>query len=220
MAIAQLSGVVRSGRGKGAARSVRRDGQVPAVIYGHKRAPQSLAINTRELEKLLEHISAENTVIELSLDGRKSRTLIREIQRHPFKKQILHVDFQELVAGEKVIVRLPIILMGIPEGVRMEGGVLDQTLRDLEVEVDPANIPNHVEVDVSALIIGSSLHVSDIVLPDGVEIVGEADASVCVVAAPRAAIETVAAAESETGDEPEVIGKAKDDEDEGAGAKK
>ncbi len=220
MAIAQLSGVVRSGKGKGAARSVRRDGQVPAVIYGHKRAPQSLAINTRELEKLLEHISAENTVIELSLDGRKSRTLIREIQRHPFKKQILHVDFQELVAGEKVIVRLPIILMGVPEGVRMDGGVLDQTLRDLEVEVDPANIPNHVEVDVSALIIGSSLHVSDIVLPDGVEIVGEADASVCVVAAPRAAIETVAAAEGETGDEPEVIGKAKDDEDEGAGAKK
>ncbi|MEJ7758742.1 MAG: 50S ribosomal protein L25 [Gemmatimonadaceae bacterium] len=220
MAIAQLSGVVRSGRGKGAARSVRRDGQVPAVIYGHKRAPQSLAINTRELEKLLEHISAENTVIELSLDGRNSRTLIREIQRHPFKKQILHVDFQELVAGEKVIVRLPIILMGVPEGVRMDGGVLDQTLRDLEVEVDPANIPNHVEVDVSALIIGSSLHVSDIVLPDGVEVVGEADASVCVVAAPRAAIETVAAAEGETGDEPEVIGKAKDDEDEGAGAKK
>ena len=220
MAIAQLSGVVRSGRGKGAARSVRRDGQVPAVIYGHKRAPQSLAINTRELEKLLEHISAENTVIELSLDGRNSRTLIREIQRHPFKKQILHVDFQELVAGEKVIVRLPIILMGVPEGVRMDGGVLDQTLRDLEVEVDPANIPNHVEVDVSALIIGSSLHVSDIVLPEGVEIVGEADASVCVVAAPRAAIETVAAVEGETGDEPEVIGKAKDDEDEGAGAKK
>ncbi len=102
----------------------------------------------------------------------------------------------------------------------MDGGVLDQTLRDLEVEVDPANIPNHVEVDVSALIIGSSLHVSDIVLPEGVEIVGEADASVCVVAAPRAAIETVAAAEGETGDEPEVIGKAKDDEDEGAGVKK
>jgi len=220
MAIAQLSGVARSSTGKGAARAVRRDGRVPAVIYGHSRAPQSLAINTRELEKLLEHISAENTVIDLSVDGRSSRTLIREIQRHPYKRQILHVDFQELVAGEKVIVRLPIILMGVPEGVRMDGGVLDQTLRELEVEVDPANIPNHVEVDVSALIIGSSLHVSDIVLPEGVEIVGESDASVCVVAAPRAAIETVAAAEDETGDEPEVIGKAKDDEDEAAGSKK
>ena len=104
MATAPLSGSVRDNTGKGAARSVRRDGQVPAVIYGHGRDPQSLAINTRELEKLLEHISAENTVIDLSFDGKSSRTLIREIQRHPFKRQILHVDFQELVAGEKVIV--------------------------------------------------------------------------------------------------------------------
>ncbi|MEO5580436.1 MAG: 50S ribosomal protein L25, partial [Gemmatimonadaceae bacterium] len=98
MATAQLSGTVRENTGKGAARSVRRGGQVPAVIYGHGREPQSLAINTRELEKLLEGISAENTVIDLSFDGKSSRTLIREIQRHPFKRQILHVDFQELVA--------------------------------------------------------------------------------------------------------------------------
>ncbi|MEO5580727.1 MAG: 50S ribosomal protein L25, partial [Gemmatimonadaceae bacterium] len=164
--------------------------------------------------------SAENTVIDLSFDGKSSRTLIREIQRHPFKRQILHVDFQELVAGEKVIVRLPIILMGTPDGVRMDGGVLDQTLRELEVEVDPANIPNHVEVDVTALIIGSSVHVSDLVLPEGVEIIGDTDASVCVVAAPRAAIETVAAEEGEADAEPEVIGKVKADEDEAAGTKK
>lgn len=220
MATAQLSGIVRDSTGKGAARSVRRDGQVPAVIYGHGREPQSLAINTRELEKLLEHISAENTVIDLAFDGKSSRTLIREIQRHPFKRQILHVDFQELVAGEKVIVRLPIVLMGVPDGVRMDGGVLDQTLRELEVEVDPANIPNHVEVDVTSLIIGSSLHVSDIPLPDGVVVVGDAEGSVCVVSAPRAAIETVAAPEDEAGDEPEVIRKAKADEDEAAAAKK
>lgn len=220
MATAQLSGAIRENAGKGAARSARRDGKVPAVIYGHGREPQSLTIDTRELEKLLEHISAENTVIDLSLDGRSSRTLIREIQRHPFKRQILHVDFQELVAGEKVVVRLPIILMGVPDGVRMDGGVLDQTLRELEVEVDPSNIPNHVEVDVTSLIIGSSLHVSDIVLPEGVEVVGESDASVCVVIAPRAAIETVAPAEGETGAEPEVIRKTKADEDEAAGAKK
>ncbi len=220
MATAQLSGTLRENTGKGAARSVRRGGQIPAVIYGHGREPQSLAINTRELEKLLEGISAENTVIDLSVDGKSSRTLIREIQRHPFKRQILHVDFQELVAGEKVIVRLPIILMGTPDGVRMDGGVLDQTLRELEVEVDPANIPNHVEVDVTSLVIGSSVHVSDLVLPEGVEVVGDTDASVCVVAAPRAAIETVAAEEGEEGAEPEVIGKVKAEEDEDAGSKK
>ena len=217
MASAQLSGSARDNRGKGVARSLRSAGSVPAVIYGHGREPQSLSINTRELEKLLDHISAENTVIDLTVDGKSARTLIREIQRHPFKKQILHVDFQELVAGEKVIVRLPIVLMGVPAGVRMDGGILDQTLRELEVEVDPSNIPNHVEVDVTELTIGSSVHVSDLTLPDGVEIVGDGDASVCVVSAPRAVVEATPAEETEAMTaEPEVIRAKKTDEEEGA----
>lgn len=214
MASAQLSGSVRENRGKGVARSLRTSGRVPAIIYGHGREPQSLSIDTRELEKLLSHISAENTVIDLSVDGKSARTLIREIQRHPFKKQILHVDFQELVAGEKVIVRVPIVLMGVPAGVRMDGGVLDQTLRELEVEVDPANIPNHIEVDVNELTIGSSVHVSDITLPEGVEIVGDEDASVCVVSAPRAAVEETAVEAEEAPAEPEVIRAKKPDEEE------
>lgn len=215
MASAQLSGSARDSRGKGVARSLRGSGRIPAVIYGHGREPQSLSIDTRELEKLLSRISAENTVIDLTVDGKSARTLIREIQRHPFKRQILHVDFQELVAGEKVIVRLPIILMGVPAGVRMDGGILDQTLRELEVEVDPSNIPNHVEVDVSELTIGSSVHVSDITLPEGVEIVGDEEASVCVVSAPRAVVEAVPAEEAEAPAEPEVIRAKKTDEEEG-----
>ncbi len=215
MASANLSVVARENSGKGAARSLRREGRVPAVIYGHGREPKSLSINTRDLEKLLEHISAENTVIDLDLDGTNSRTLIREIQRHPFKRQILHVDFQELVAGEKVIVRVPVILIGVPDGVRMDGGILDQTMRELEVEVDPSNIPNHIEVDVTKMVIGSSLHVSDITLPDGVEVVAEEDASVAVVSAPRAAVEAAATDETEAGAEPEVIRAKKPDEEEG-----
>jgi len=215
MASAQLSATPRDGTGKGSARSLRAQGQVPAIIYGHGREPQPLAIDTRELEKLLSKISAESTVIELSMDGKSARTLIREIQRHPFKRQILHVDFQELVAGEKVTVRIPIVLSGVPEGVRVDGGILDQVMRELEIEVDPANIPNHVEVDVNPLRIGDSVHVRDIALPEGVELVGEADSTVCVVSAPRAVVETVAATEEvEVAAEPEVIGKAKKEEEE------
>jgi large subunit ribosomal protein L25 len=216
MASANLSVSTRDSSGKGSARSLRKSGRVPAVIYGHGREPQTLSINTRDLEKLLEHISAENTVIDLDLDGRNSRTLIREIQRHPFKRQILHVDFQELVAGEKVIVRVPVILVGVPDGVRMDGGILDQTMRELEVEVDPANIPNHIEVDVTKMVIGSSLHVSDITLPEGVEVVAEEDASVAVVSAPRAVVEAVATEEAAAGAEPEVIRAKKPDEEEPA----
>ena len=221
MASAQLSATPRDGTGKGAARSLRASGRIPGVIYGHGREPQALAIDNRELEKLLSKISAESTVIELTLDGKSAQTLIREIQRHPFKRQILHVDFQELVAGEKITVRLPIVLSGVPDGVRQDGGVLDQTLRELEVEVDPASIPSHIEIDVTPLKIGDSIHVRDVKLPEGVEVVTELDSSVCVVSAPRAVVEeTVATEEPATTLEPEVIRKAKTDEDEEEAEKK
>jgi large subunit ribosomal protein L25 len=219
MASANLSANARGNGGKGASRKLRGEGRVPAVVYGHGRDPQALSINTRELERLLDHISAESTVIDLDIDGKASRTLIREIQRHPFKRQILHVDFQELVAGEKISVSIPIVLIGVPDGVRMDGGILDQTMRELEIEVDPSNIPNHIEIDVTRLTIGSSVHVREIPLPDGVEVLDDEDASVCVVSAPRAAIEETAAAvegEAEAAAEPEVIRAKKPDEEEGS----
>jgi large subunit ribosomal protein L25 len=212
MANASLPASTRQDTGKGAARALRRSGQVPAVIYGHAREPQALAIPTRELERLLGRISAESTVVELSLDGRTARTLIREIQRHPFKRDILHVDFQELVAGEKVTVNVPIVLVGTAEGVRA-GGIMDQVLRELSIEVDPVNMPNHIDVDVSQLTIGHSLHVSDLTIPDGVTVLDDEDATVVTVAAPKVAEEEPAQAEAETSAEPEVIRKAKTEEE-------
>lgn len=213
MANASLTATPRAGTGKGAARALRRDGQVPAVIYGHARDPQSLAINTRELERLLGRISAANTVVELGVDGRMTRTLIREIQRHPFKRSILHVDFLELVAGEKVTVTVPLVLIGTPEGVRVDGGVMDQVLRELQIEVDPANMPNHIDVDVTNVTIGHSLHVSDLTIPEGVTVLDDESATVVTVAAPKVAEETPETAEVEVGAEPEVIRKAKTDEE-------
>lgn len=216
MASAQLSASARENGGKGVARKLRSEGRIPAIIYGHGREPLSLSINGRELDRLLDHIAAEATVIELDIDGTPARTLIREIQRHSFKRQILHVDFQELVAGEKISVRLPIILVGVPDGVRMDGGILDQTMRELNVEVDPSDIPNHVAVDVTKLTIGSSIHVSDITLPEGITVLDDEDASVCVVSAPRAVIEETAATETaEASPEPEVIRAKKPEESEG-----
>jgi large subunit ribosomal protein L25 len=221
MATVSFNATAREGTGKGAARSLRRQGQVPAVIYGHGREPISLSLNARDLDKLLGHIQAESTVIDISVGGQTAKTLIREIQRHPIKRQILHVDFQALVAGEKVTVSIPIVLNGIPEGVRLEGGVMDQTLRELEIEVDPANIPDHAELDVTNMVIGDSLHVSDIKLPEGVEILDDPETSVAVLAAPRAVIEETAAPEAAEGAEaavePEVIGKGPGDEEEGEG---
>jgi large subunit ribosomal protein L25 len=172
---------------------------------------------------MLGHIQAESTVIEVTVGSQTAKTLIREIQRHPIRRQILHVDFQALVAGEKVTVNIPIVLVGIPEGVRLEGGVLDQTLRELEIEVDPSNIPDHVELDVTNMVSGDSLHVSDIKRPEGVEILDDPETSVAVLAAPRAVIEETPAVEAVEGAaegaaEPEVIGKGPGDEEEGEAA--
>ena len=215
MATAQLSASTRDTTGKGAARTLRSAGQIPAVIYGHAREPQSLSVPTREFEKLLERVSAESTVIELDVAGGVARTLIREIQRHPFKKQILHIDFQELVAGEKVTVNVPIVLTGTPEGVRVSGGILSQVMSELSIRCDPVNIPRRIEADVTNVVIGHSLHVSDLKVPDGVEIIDDADTTIAVVSAPKVEVEAPAAAEgAEAPAEPELIRKTKEEGEE------
>jgi large subunit ribosomal protein L25 len=213
MASATLSATPRTGTGKGAARQLRREGQVPAVIYGHNREPQSLTVPARELERLLGRISAGATVIELSLGGTTSRTLIREIQRHPFKRHVLHVDFQELVAGEKVTVRVPLRLVGTPEGVRLSGGILEQVQSEIEIEVDPSSIPDHIDVDVSALALGHSLHVSDIPVPEGVTFLSDESITVASLVAPKTGDAPAAGEGAESVPEPELIRKAKADED-------
>lgn len=217
MATANLNATPRAETGKGAARKLRRAQRIPGVVYGHRREPQSLAVDTRELERLLEQVAPETTVVELQIDGRTTRTLIREIQRHPFKREILHVDFQELVAGELITVDVPIVLIGSPEGVRA-GGTLDMVLREITVEVDPSNIPNHVDLDVTALGLNDSLHVRDLKVAEGVTILDDVDATICVVLPPRVEAEeptAEAAAEgAEAPAEPELIRKAKEEGEE------
>ena len=208
MSTASLSASVRTETGKGAARKIRQAGNIPAVIYGHGREPQSLMLNARETDKLLKSIAISSTVIELSIDGKVCRSLIREVQRHPFKRTITHIDFQELVVGETVSVHCPIVYVGVPEGVRLEGGLLDQIMHQLHIEVDPSAIPNHIDVDVSALKVGKSLHVSDLTLPAGIKVLDEPGTTVCIVQVPKVAVETAASAA-----EPEVIrAKPKADE--------
>ena len=220
MATEVLIALPRAETGKGAARKLRAAKQVPGVVYGHKREPQALTLNARDLQKMLDRVSADTTVFELKIDGGTSRTLIRDIQRHPFRREILHIDFQELVAGELVTVDIPIVLVGTPVGVRLSGGMLDVVLRTISVEVDPANIPNHIDVDVSNLDLHQSIHVRDLTLPAGVEVLENADETICVVAPPRAEVEVAAPVEGEEASaEPEVI-RAKKEEEDAEAAKK
>jgi len=213
MATASLGASSRSETGTGVSRKLRQAGQVPAVIYGHGREPQSLAVNSREVEKLLTQFSAGSTVIELNIEGTGvAKTLIREIQRHPVRRNIIHLDFQELVAGERITVSIPLRFVGTADGVRNSGGILEETMHVVHLRVDPSAIPNHIDVDVNALTIGHSIHVSDLALPAGVEILDDPGATVCVCAAPKTATEEVAPTvegEAVAAAEPELIRKPK-----------
>ena len=216
MATATLTATPRTDVGKGSARKLRASQRIPGVVYGHHREATPLAIDARELEKLLGSIAPGTTVVELHLGGRVSKTLIREIQRHAFKRQVLHIDFQELVAGEKITVNVPILFVGTAAGVK-DGGTVEEVMRELSIEVDPANIPGHFEIDVSALGINDSVHVSDITVPEGVKVLDDLEATVAVVAPPRIVEEPVAPVEGavEAAAEPELIRKPKDEEEGG-----
>lgn len=218
MASASLSATSRTDTGKGVARKLRAAGKVPGVVYGHAREPQSLELDNRELTRLLEKIAAASTVIDLSIDGTARKTLIREIQRHPLNPGIVHIDFLELVAGEKVTVSLRIAFEGTPIGVRSDGGILEETLHEVEIEVDPASIPDRLVVDISDLHIGHSLHVSDIKLPDGVELLTDPGVTICLISAPKEEAAPAAGEETTSTAEPELIRKPKEGDEEGEAA--
>ena len=219
MATASLNASPRTDRGKGVARKLRASGQVPGVIYGHGREPQSLTVNAREFDRLAERVRITSTVIELAIDGRTARTLVRELQRDPIKRTVLHVDFQELVAGEKVNVSVPLRFVGTAEGVKTGGGILEEVMHQIEVRVDPSSIPDHIDVDVTALTIGHGLHIRDLTLPQGVEVLDDPDNTIATVTPPKAEEVVVApvvegaVVAPEAAPEPELIRKVKPDEE-------
>ena len=180
---ARLTAQTRTTSGKGAARQLRRAGQLPAVVYGRREETESLALDTHELSRLLSRIHAATTVIDLEVDGGTPRpVLIREIQRHPYRPQLLHVDFFEIRSDVEIRVPVPVHLVGTPAGVEM-GGMLQFLRHELEVECLPNEIPSGFEVDVSELEIGDSLQVSD-VDAGGVMILDDEMLTICTVVPP------------------------------------
>ena len=218
-----LAAVRRDTTGKGPARQMRMKGHVPAVVYGRGRDTESLSVSVAEIDKLLATHATGSTIIDLDVDGSPVKVLIRQLQRHPVERHIMHLDFYEIHEGETVTVTVPIHVVGSPDGVRNAGGTLDQVLREVQIAVLPRNIPEWVELDVDALTIGQSLHVSDLVI-ENAKILTDTGMTICVVIAPRVEEEPVAAEgeveveEEEGAAEPELIRKPKGEEEEGEGA--
>lgn len=198
-------------------KQLRATGRVPAVIYGGQNKPQNLEINLKELDTLIHHSASENILVDLVVDGdtRPQRlVLVQEVQHHPMSGKVLHVDFHEVSATEKVTIMVPVESTGEAAGVKTGGGVLEHVLFKLKVRALPKDLPEAIYVDVSALEIGKSVHIGEIPPIPGVEILGEKNAPVLTVAAPVTEAEEAAAAEAATAaaGEPEMIKEKKDEE--------
>lgn len=184
---ASLTATKRDGTGKGTTRKLRSSGRIPAVVYGGESEATSLTLNALEATKVFSSVSAESAIIDLSIDGAAPiQTLVREIQTHPFRNEIMHIDFLRVTRGVAVDLEVPLHLVGTPVGVRVGGGLLEHLVHSVSIRCIPSLIPDAAELDVSELELGAVLHVSDLRLPEGVQILSDPSLPVCTVAGTRA----------------------------------
>jgi large subunit ribosomal protein L25 len=208
--VVQLVAQARQTHGSRAARKLRKQGLVPAVVYGHREETRSLTLPADELEKAIRHGAR---VVDLKLDSKVEKALIREIQWDHLGKELLHVDFARVAADERIHVHVPIELRGIAPGVS-GGGVLDQPLHSLEIECLAISIPASIRVNINELQLGQAIHVRELHLPEGVRALADGEAVVVQIKVPMAEAEAPAAPAEPGAAEPEVIGRQKAAEEE------
>lgn len=180
----RLEAEARAGSGKGEARSLRRQGRVPAIAYGRGLDPTPLSVDGLELFRALHTDAGENVILSLEFDGQRQLAMARELQRHPVRRDVLHADFVTISADVTVTVDVPIALEGEAAGAD-EGGVAEQALYALHVEVLPLEVPDQISVDISALQVGDVLRVADLTTPSGVEVLDDPDETVVTVNVPQ-----------------------------------
>lgn len=197
----------RSVFGKGASRRLRRENLVPAIIYGDDKEPQSVQLKHNEVTKHLENESFYSQLLMVSVDGGEAvRSILRDVQRHPYKQQIMHMDFLRVKAGAELQLNIPLHFVGEEDcvGVKTEGGIIAHNENEVAIACLPRNIPENIEVDMSELSVGGTIHLSALTLPEGVRLVDlqeagdDSDRIVASVNAPRIEIEPE---DEETGDE-------------------
>lgn len=207
-----LTAASRTNLGKGAARSLRREGRIPAVIYGHGRDPLALDVDGRAIDRLLETIGGETVLIDVAIDGAAPvQAIVREVQRNPVRRSdVIHLDLYAVVAGEPIVVDVPVHLVGTAEGVRNQGGVVDHHLHRVSIKCLPTHIPEHVEVDITALKVGDAIHAGDLKIPNA-EVQQEKDVAIVSILTTRAEASTEAG-DASAAASPEVIKKGKADD--------
>jgi len=208
---------------KNVARRVRRAGKVPAVLYGAGKDTRSLALDPKQVTRILHSETGHNTIFDLTLDGERTKAMIVDWQYEPIKGSLLHIDLKRIAMDQKLKVSVPVVLKGEAAGVKQQGGILEQIVREVEIECLPGDIPSSIEADVTELVFGKVLRVSDLPHSDKIKFLSDANQPVVhittvkeeVVATPEAVAAEAAAAPAE----PEVIKKGKQEtEEEGAEA--
>jgi large subunit ribosomal protein L25 len=224
---ATLDAKKRDGRGKNEARRLRVSGRIPAVVYGSRKAGQvpegvPVAVDPREVLRILHSESGANTLINLNLEGAEARVMVRDYQLDPVTHQLLHADFYQLAMDRAIIVSVPIAIKGEPAGVKVQGGLLDFVTRDIQVQVLPTDIPESIVVDVSELMLHQSIRVRDLAVDPKWKAVTDGETMLVHVVMPKAeevvapAADAAAAPVAVAGTEPEVIKKGKTDKEEEA----
>ena len=205
----------REDSGKGASRRLRRlAGEIPAIVYGGKKDPQSLSLIHKDVLKALENEAYYSHIISLDVDGKSQDVVLKDVQRHPAKTVILHLDFLRINKTTALTIRVPLHFINEDNcvGVKKEGGIISHTMSELEVQCLPKDLPEFIEVDVSELALGSTLHISDIKLPKGVESVALSHGSEHDL--PVAAVNKVRSGGSEADDDGDTEGDSDGEADE------
>ena len=207
MATTEVNAVSRSVQGTGASRRLRRSGKLPGILYGANQDAQVIELDHRAIMLQLRHEAFHASILTMNIDGTKQNVLLRDIQMHPWKREVLHIDFQRVDAKQKIHMRVPLHFINaeLAPGVKLGGGIVNHVISELEVSCLPADLPEFVNVDVAELELGHSVHLSELTLPSGVESLqlgrGD-DAVVATVQVPRAVVEPQEEeVEAEEGDE-------------------
>ncbi len=197
MANASLSADLGRATGSAASRRLRSEDKIPGVLYGHGMAPISLSVARRDLRSALSGPAGVNTIIDLNVGGNTYPTIVKELQRHPVRRTVSHIDFQQISMTEEIVVSVPIRLTGTAKAVVAEGGLVDAAVDSIEVRTTPASLPNEVVVDITSMTVNDVIHLRDISLPAGVTAVGDPDLVVVTVLTTRAESPAAAAAPAE-----------------------
>ena len=218
-----VSAVPREGKfNKNAARRVRAKGKIPAVVYGAAEAALAVEVDPKQIQKILHSETGHNSIFDLDVSGSKAKVMIVDWQYEPIKGKLIHIDFKRIALDKLIRVEVPIQLTGTAVGVKTQGGILDQMLREVELECLPGDIPSHIDLDVSELSFGTVLRVSDLPHTGSLKFITPEDTPVAHITAIKEeaapAVEAEAAAATAAPAEPEVVKKGKQETAEGGAA--